>query len=153
MKTSMITAVTYTTLAALKLEPDYLIFHIFICTDVTHLMIKLGWIVFLSSLKNREELTETRESLQQMKEKLVGQEESFRKKCIDLDADVLSLKKANAELEVMTRADLSGYFSWISNQCPDENSVTNKEEKILHVWKRTFLLCCYKILFSSTSVD
>jgi len=42
--------------------------------------------------------------LQQMKEKLVGQEESFRKKCIDLDADVLSLRKANAELEVMTRA-------------------------------------------------
>ncbi|KAJ7374653.1 Kinesin-like protein kif15 [Desmophyllum pertusum] len=47
----------------------------------------------------REELTETREGLQQMKEKLVGQEESFRKKCIDLDADVLSLRKANSELE------------------------------------------------------
>jgi len=42
-----------------------------------------------------------------MKEKLVGQEESFRKKCIDLDADVLSLRKANAELEVMTRAGQS----------------------------------------------
>lgn len=80
-----------------------MIFHIFICTDVSHLRIKLGLIVFLPS-KNREELTETRESLQQMKEKLVGQEESFRKKCIDLDADVLSLRKANAELEVMTRA-------------------------------------------------
>ncbi|CAH3020308.1 unnamed protein product, partial [Porites evermanni] len=47
----------------------------------------------------REELTETRESLQQMKEKLVGQEESFRKKGIDFDAEVLSLRKANAELE------------------------------------------------------
>lgn len=87
-----------------------------------------------------------------MKEKLVGQEESFRKKCIDLDADVLSLKKANAELEVMTRAGLSGYCSWISKQCPDENLVTNKEEKILHAWKGTFL-SCYKILLSSTSVD
>ena len=43
---------------------------------------------------------ETRESLQQMKEKLVGQEESFRKKGIDFDAEVLSLRKANAELEV-----------------------------------------------------
>lgn len=62
----------------------------------------------------------------------MGQEESFRKKCIDLDADVLSLKKANAELEVMTRAGRSGYCSWISKQCPDENLVTNKEEKILH---------------------
>ncbi|XP_068722534.1 kinesin-like protein KIF15 isoform X2 [Montipora capricornis] len=47
----------------------------------------------------REELTETREGLQQMKEKLVGQEESFRKKSIDFDAEVLSLRKANAELE------------------------------------------------------
>lgn len=82
----------------------------------------------------------------------MGQEESFRKKCIDLDADVLSLKKANAELEVMTRAGLSGYCSWISKQCPDENLVTNKEEKILHACKRTFL-SCYKILLSSTSVD
>ena len=53
--------------------------------------------------KTREELTETRESLQQMKEKLVGQEESFRKKCIDLEADVLSLRKANSELEVRSR--------------------------------------------------
>ena len=84
-----------------------MIFHIFICNDVTHLRIKLWLVVFLSSPKNREELTETRESLQQMKEKLVGQEESFRKKCIDLDADVLSLRKANAELEVMTRAGRS----------------------------------------------
>ena len=84
-----------------------LLFHIFIGTDVTHLRIMLGLIVFLYSPKNREELTETRESLQQMKEKLVGQEESFRKKCIDLDADVLSLRKANAELEVMTRAGQS----------------------------------------------
>lgn len=47
----------------------------------------------------REELTETREGLQQMKEKLVGQEESFRQKSIDFDAEVLSLRKANAELE------------------------------------------------------
>ena len=52
--------------------------------------------------KTREELTETREGLQQMKEKLVGQEESFRKKGIDFDAEVLSLRKANAELEVTT---------------------------------------------------
>ena len=37
-----------------------------------------------------------------MKEKLVGQEESFRKKSIDFDAEVLSLRKANAELEVIT---------------------------------------------------
>lgn len=73
----------------------------------------------------------------------MGQEESFRKKCIDLDADVLSLRKANAELEVMTRARHSGYCSWISNECPDENSVTNKEDKILHVLKWTFL-CFYK---------
>ena len=58
-----------------------------------------------SFFKTREELTETRESLQQMKEKLVGQEESFRKKSIDFDAEVLSLRKANAELEVTTNYD------------------------------------------------
>ena len=55
---------------------------------------------FFPNAQTREELTETRESLQQMKEKLVGQEESFRKKGIDFDAEVLSLRKANAELEV-----------------------------------------------------
>ena len=87
--------------------------------------IKLELSVFLSSPKNREELTETRESLQQMKEKLVGQEESFRKKCIDLDADVLSLRKANAELEVITRATVHGFLTSVFS---DENSVTTKEE-------------------------
>lgn len=86
---------------------------------------KLVLIVFLSFPKNREELTETRESLQQMKEKLVGQEESFRKKCIDLDADVLSLRKANAELEVMTRA---GHSYCSCDKCLNLNSVTVKEE-------------------------
>ena len=55
---------------------------------------------FFPTAQTREELSETRESLQQMKEKLVGQEESFRKKGIDFDAEVLSLRKANAELEV-----------------------------------------------------
>ena len=151
----MIIAVIYRTKATLKLKltyKKYMISDLFICTDVAHLIIKLGWIFFHSSPKNREELTETRESLQQMKEKLVGQEESFRKKCIDLDADVLSLRKANAELEVMTRAGHSGYCSWISNGYPDENPVTNIQEKILHVSKRTFL-CFYEILYSATSVD
>jgi len=89
---------------------------------------------FLSCPKNREELTETRESLQQMKEKLVGQEESFRKKCIDLEADVLSLRKANAELEVITKATVHGF----------QTSAQTKT--------RT-LLCFYKILNHATSVD
>ena len=66
-------------------------------------LVLLALILFFF-FKTREELTETRESLQQSKEKLVGQEESFRKKCIDLDADVLSLRKANAELEVTNRS-------------------------------------------------
>lgn len=83
-------------------------------------------IVFLSFPKNREELTETRESLQQMKEKLVGQEESFRKKCIDLDADVLSLRKANAELEVMTRA---GHSYCSCDKCLNLNSVTELRKR------------------------
>lgn len=64
------------------------------------------WTVFFfPTAQTREELTETRESLQQMKEKLVGQEESFRKKGIDFDAEVLSLRKANAELEVTWRTN------------------------------------------------
>lgn len=57
----------------------------------------------------------------------MGQEESFRKKCIDLDADVLSLRKANAELEVMTRAEQS-YCS--CDKCRNLNSVTVKEEVV-----------------------
>lgn len=68
-----------------------------------------------------------------MKEKLVGQEESFRKKCIDLDVDVLLFKKVNVELEVMIRVGFSGYCLWIFKQCFDENLVINKEEKILYV--------------------
>lgn len=51
-------------------------------------------------MKTREELQQTRENLQQLKEKLVGQEESSRKKLIEVEANFSAVKKANEELEV-----------------------------------------------------
>ena len=48
----------------------------------------------------KEELHQTREELQQSKEKLIEKENGFRKKILESEADVAAFKKTIAELEV-----------------------------------------------------
>ncbi len=48
----------------------------------------------------KEELHQTREDLQQSKEKLIEKEDSFRKRMLESDAEIESSKKTIAELQV-----------------------------------------------------
>lgn len=79
-----------------------------------------------------------------MKEKLVGQEESFRKKVIDFDAEVLSLRKANAELEV--NYDLILFFATRTLMFGLTNAVP--EMKVLNFFGCVNLKMFFKLFLS-----
>ena len=72
-----------------------------ILTNSVKCQLRINDCLFLCAFQAREDLQQTRESLQQLKEKFVNQEESGRKKVIDLEAKLSSYQKANAELEVL----------------------------------------------------